>query len=280
MVQIKPILDHVVINALGELDHLADLYRRLGFQLTERGHHTLGSSNHLAVFDDNYLELLGYEEGRQTERADLWKHPPGLTGLVFKTTDSLALHASLADRSIPVESPAEFSRPVVLPDGTHDAAFRVVRLGSQLVPNGRVFFCHHFTPELVWREEWRQHPNGASSIVEFVIAADELSRTADLYRAVFGPDATREVPGGQVLEADQATVLFLTSAEIRKRFSGAAPTSLNDADRMAALTLRTRSLDLVEAALEAGQITGVLREPGRIVVPDRQAGGVALAFVA
>jgi hypothetical protein len=280
MTQIKPVLDHVVINALGKLDFMADLYRRLGFQLTERGHHTLGSSNHLAVFDDNYLELIGYEEGRKTERADLWKHPPGLTGLVFKTADSLALHALLSDRGIPVENPAEFSRPVALPDGTHDAAFRVVRLGSQLIPNGRVFFCHHFTPELVWRDEWRHHPNGVSSIVEFVIAADEASKTADLYRAVFGPDAVREVPGGHALEAGQATVQFLSSAEIRRRFAGAAPFRLVGADRMAALTLRTRSLRLVEDVLESAHIGDVLREPGRIIVPEHQAGGVALAFVA
>jgi hypothetical protein len=279
MTQIKPVLDHVVINALGKLDLMADLYRRLGFQLTERGHHTLGSSNHLAVFDDNYLELLGYEEGRKTERADLWKHPPGLTGLVFKTTDSLALHAFLSDRGIPVETPAEFSRPVVLPDGTHDAAFRVVRLGSQLIPNGRVFFCHHFTPELVWRDEWRRHPNGASSIVEFVIAADEPSRTADLYRVIFGSDAIKEVPGGHALEAGQATIVFLTSTEIARRFSGVAPTSLNNADRMAALTFRTRSLSLVESALEAGHVSDILREPDRMIVPERRAGGVALAFV-
>jgi hypothetical protein len=193
--------------------------------------------------------------------------------------DSLALHASLADRGIPVENPAEFSRPVVLPDGTHDAAFRVVRLGSQLIPNGRVFFCHHFTPELVWRNEWRRHPNGASSIVEFVIATDEPSRTADLYRAIFGSDAITEVLGGHALEAGQATILFLTSAEIARRFSGLAPTSLNDADRMAALTFRTRSLSLVESALEAGHVSNILREPDRIIVPECQAGGVALAFV-
>lgn len=277
--QMKPVLDHVVINVLGQLDAMADLYRRLGFQLTERGHHTLGSSNHLAIFNENYLELLGYEQGRQTERADLWKHPPGLTGLVFKTTDSLALHAYLADKGIPVENPAEFSRPVALRDGVQDAAFRVVRLGAQLIPNGRVFFCHHFTPELVWRDEWRQHPNGVSDIVEFAIAADEPARTADLYRAIFGSRAVEEVAGGHALRAGQATILFLTSSEVQRRFAGAAPTSIDNADRMAALTLRTRSLGSVDNALKAGRITDVRRERDRIVVPEHQAGGVALAFV-
>ncbi|WP_262300314.1 VOC family protein, partial [Microvirga sesbaniae] len=232
MQQIIPTLDHVVINVLDQLDSAADLYRRLGFQLTERGHHTLGSSNHLAIFGENYLELLGHEPGRQTERADLWKHPSGLTGLVFKTTESLALHSTLADKGVSVENPAEFSRPVALPGGTRDAAFRVVRLGSQLIPNGRVFFCHHFTPELVWRDEWRQHPNGVVDIIEFTIVADDPSETADLYRAIFGSEAVTEVSGGHALQAGKATVHFLSPAEVDRRFAGAAVTTTSQGDRM------------------------------------------------
>ncbi|EIM30004.1 VOC family protein [Microvirga lotononidis] len=279
MRQIIPTLDHVVINVLDQLDFAADLYRRLGFQLTERGHHTLGSSNHLAIFGENYLELLGYEPGRQTERADLWKHPLGLTGLVFKTTDSLALHTALADKGVPVENPAEFSRPVSLPGGTRDAAFRVVRLGSQLIPNGRVFFCHHFTPELVWRDEWRQHPNGVVDIIEFIIVADDPSKTADLYRTIFESEAVTEVSGGHALQAGRATIKFLSPAEVDRRFAGAAATSTSQGDRMIALTLRTRSLDLVFESLRSGQIAGAHATSDRVVVPASEAGGVALAFV-
>src|SRR5438128_1659624 len=39
-------LDHVVINARDDMDRAADIYRRLGFTLTERGYHSLGSTNH------------------------------------------------------------------------------------------------------------------------------------------------------------------------------------------------------------------------------------------
>lgn len=279
MKQILPTLDHVVINVMDQLDVAADLYRRLGFQLTERGHHTLGSSNHLAVFGENYLELLGYEPGRQTERADLWKHPLGLTGLVFKTTESLALHATLVEKGVPVENPAEFSRPVALPGGTRDAAFRVVRLGSQLIPNGRVFFCHHFTPELVWRDEWRQHPNGVIDISEFTIAADNPSKTADLYRTIFGPEAVTEVSGGHALQAGRATIQFLSPAELDRRFAGGAVTTTSQGDRMAALTLRTRSRELVLESLRSGRIAGAHVTSDRIIVPANEAGGVALAFV-
>jgi catechol 2,3-dioxygenase-like lactoylglutathione lyase family enzyme len=277
---IGPVLDHVVVNVRGELDQAAAAYRRLGFSLTERGHHTLGSSNHLAVFTQNYLELLGFESGRETERADLWRHPSGLTGLVFKTPDALAVHAHLAETGILVENPAEFSRPVDLPEGARDASFRVVRIGSELVPNGRVFFCQHFTPELVWRNEWRQHPNGALDVVEFVIAAAAPDRTADLYRSIFGAESISDIPNGRMMRAGVATVLILTPDEVERRFAGAAPKSDDGSDRMVALTMRTRSLRQAGESLRAGNVTPRVTSPDRLVVSMEDAAGVALAFVA
>ena len=53
-----PLLDHAVIGLGTELDAGEACYRRLGFTLTPRGYHSLGSMNHLAVFGTDYLELL------------------------------------------------------------------------------------------------------------------------------------------------------------------------------------------------------------------------------
>src|SRR5258707_14519404 len=100
MGSIRPVLDNVVVNVMAELDEAAAQYGRLGFQLTERGHHTLGSSNNLAIFGENYLELLGYLPGHQTKRADLWTPPAGLTGLVFKSVDPDLVFAALKERGV------------------------------------------------------------------------------------------------------------------------------------------------------------------------------------
>src|SRR5882757_9155638 len=108
----QPVLDHAVINVMDKLDEAAAQYGRLGFQLTERGHHTLGSSNNLAIFGTTYLELLGYLPGRETMRADLWAHPAGLTGLVFKSVDADLAYSRLKQRGVPVMEPMSFARPV------------------------------------------------------------------------------------------------------------------------------------------------------------------------
>ena len=43
-------LDHIAINVKENLDEAYKLFSELGFTLTLRGHHTLGSINHSMVF--------------------------------------------------------------------------------------------------------------------------------------------------------------------------------------------------------------------------------------
>jgi Glyoxalase-like domain len=275
----RPILDHAVVNTMGELDQAAARYTRLGFQLTERGHHTLGSSNNLAVFHTNYLELLGYLPGRETQRADLWTHPPGLTGLVFKSADAGLVYSTLQTRGVAVLEPMSFARPVALPGGAQDARFKVIRISGEQVQNGRTFFCHHDTPELVYRPEWQVHANGAIDIAEFVIASQEPARTAALYGRMFGPELLTPIPGGVSFRAGAATVFVLEPTTIAERFGGAAPISADGSDRMVALTFKVKSVATPRAVLDAA---GIRYKPcgGGIVVGHADAAHVALGFIA
>jgi hypothetical protein len=276
---VQPVLDHAVVNVMGKLDEAAAQYQRLGFQLTERGHHSLGSSNNLAIFSENYLELLGFLPGRETSRADLWTHPPGLTGLVFKSVDPEVVSAMLKQHSVPAEEPMSFSRPVALPGGAQDARFRVIRFRSDQVQNGRTFFCHHDTPQLVYRNEWRAHPNGATDIVEFAIASKDPKRTASLYERMFGPPLLTTVPGGLSFRAGVATVLVLEPSAIAERYAGAALTSEDGSDRMVALVLKVALLEATRAHLDAAQIKYRPSAAG-IIVDHADAANVALGFTA
>ena len=276
---IRPILDHVVINVMNNLDGAAAQFTRLGFQLTARGHHSLGSSNHLAIFGSDYLELLGFLPGRETMRADLWQHPPGLTGLVFKLDDPDQLYAALRARGVPVQEPISFQRPVALPEGERDARFTVVRVSGEAVQNGRTFFCHHHTPDLVWRPEWRVHRNGVTAIAEFVIASREPSRTAALFEQMFGPDLLTEVAGGVSFRAGDPTILVLKPEAVAERYAGATIASEDGSDRMVALTFKVASLDTTRALFDAERIPHRPLANGGIVVPYTEAANAALAFI-
>lgn len=276
---LRPVIDHVVINVARSLDEAAAGYTRLGFALTERGHHSLGSSNHLAILGQDYLELLGVEPGREAARVDFLQHPPGLAGLVFKPPADPGFAAALRARGLQVEEPREFHRPVRTSDGLAEARFRTTTLSDPRVANGRVFFCHHFSPELVWRDEWRGHPNGATGIAEFVIAAADPGRTAALYRDLFGEEAVKPTTGGFAIPADAASILILTPAEVAARYRGAAPVQADATDRMVALSLHARDPAETGRFLQDAGVKGLLVEDGRALVPAAEAAGLALAFV-
>lgn len=274
-----PILDHVVVNVMDRLDPALQAYEKLGFQLTPRGYHSLGSANNLAIFGTDYLELLGFQPGNEGNRADLWRHPPGLTGLVFKGTSPDARYANLLTRGVPVEAPAEFTRPVELPEGTKDAHFRVTRISPSEVQNGRTFFCYHYTPDVVWRPDWQSHPNGVVGISEFVIASTEPARTAAIYERMFGPGLLKAVEGGVSFSAGVPKVSVLTPETIAARFGIVPELGPDGTDHMVALVFKAPSLDVTKAALTAGGVAFADYADGIVVAPALAA-GVITAFVA
>ena len=74
----SPVLDHIVIDVRDRIDEAAERFTALGFRLTPRGHPTLGSSNHLAMFATDYLELLGFGAGG----AAVQTAPPAFAGSI------------------------------------------------------------------------------------------------------------------------------------------------------------------------------------------------------
>ncbi len=273
-----PTLDHVVVNVHDRMDEAQALYGRLGFTLTPRGYHSLGSVNHLAIFGTDYLELIGTPPGGGA-RQDILGWPLGLNGLVWGTEDSAGVAASLTAAGVACSPPNEFTRPVQLADTARDAVFRTVRLPNEATPAGRLYFCHHFTRDLVWRDEWRSHANGVVGVLESVIAAEDPSRLAGLFRQMFGAAAVSQVPGGSRLAVALSRFDIINPAELAARFGTAAAAAQGRREWMAALVLRTRSLDMAEATLRAGGIT-LARTPDRVLVGPDQTLGVTLAFVA
>jgi len=276
-----PRLDHVVVDARDRVDEAVRSYRALGFHVTERSRHTLGSVNHLCVFETDYLELLGYDETIESVRPDILAWPVGLNGLVFTLDQPEELYVEIQKRGVAVDPPQDFSRPVNLGGGKiRDAKFRVVRLRAGIAPFGRVYFCHHLTPELIWRPEWQRHANGARGIARILIAARDPAASVAVLRRIFGEDAVQESPAGQWSLAAQGVEVEIAARKIvAQQLGSAAPDPAAREDYMAALTVRTASLVETARSLEAGGVRGVQIDPGRVVVPASAAVNVAIEFV-
>jgi hypothetical protein len=259
-------------------DHIDEAMRcfaALGFQLTPRGHHTLGSVNHLAMFATDYLELLGFGEGDAT-RTELARFPAGFNGLVFKTTDADLVHREAEAAGLPVLSVQSFSRPVTLGGARRDARFRTTRLDPDRIAIGRVYFCEHLTPDLVWRPEWQTHPNGACAISRVVVATADPQQTAVLFRDLFGGKAIAERNGRHVMTAGTAEVELVPPNMLVAEFAEAAADPAGRAEYMAVLGIRVRSLH--EAAQMLRAVSGVRTEPQRLVVPAAAAFNTTIVF--
>jgi hypothetical protein len=276
-----PPIDHVVIDVGDQLDEAARRYRALGFELTPPAQHSLGSANQLCVFGSDYLEFLSPGSGT---RPDLVGFPVGLNGLVFALKGADAVHDALRARDVPVQGVQRFSRNVDLPDGSRgEARFNVIRLIPRTVFDGRVYFCEHVTPELIWRREWQAHQNGALAIARVAIAARDPGGVADIFDRMFGAGvvtspATQDQP--HVLRAGQAAIEIWPQDALARTLSIAMPDPAGRADHMALVGVRVRSLDETKGVLRANGIENVKIESGRILVPPAAAMNAALEFVA
>jgi catechol 2,3-dioxygenase-like lactoylglutathione lyase family enzyme len=272
-------LDHVVINARDNMDHAADVYRRLGFTLTERGYHSLGSMNHLAMFGTDYLELIAVPKNATSGRLDILNYAFGLNGLVFGSEDSAVTYDELVKVGAPFDAPVEFTRPVKYTGGQGDARFRTVRMKPGHMPYGRVYFCHHFTRELVWRDEWRHHANGTVAVARAIIVEPDPAKAAKLYSDMFGEEAVHDIAGGKSLTVGNSRFDIVTEAALKQEFGGAVPDAEGRPAYMAGLSLRTTSLAKAAQALQSGRIEGVVATADRVIVPARQAINTVLEFV-
>ncbi len=273
-----PIFDHVVVNARDQLDAAQAAYARLGFTLTPRGFHSLGSANHLAIFGTDYLELIAVS-GSESARRDILADPFGLNGLVFATEDSALTHRGLAERGVPATPPNEFTRPVELPGGAADARFRTVHIQPEQGRPGRLYYCQHFTRDLVWRDEWRQHANGAVGVARAVIASADPAILGGLFGRMFGAAALHPIEGGVALTMGLARIEVLRPDAVAALLGEAAGEAYGREHFMAALTLRTKSLDMTRGALAKAGVAAV-EHPGRLIVRAADAVNCPIEFVA
>jgi hypothetical protein len=224
-------LDHLVVNTHFEIDAAQALFAGLGFTLTPRGYHSLGSINHLVVFARGYLELIGLSPGGKI-RQEILDSPVGVDGLVFNSPDAEASYANLAQAGFKLQPVQHFSRPVEVEGQEHLARFSTVRLLPGQLPGGRVYFCRHHTPELIWRTEWTRHDNGVQDIAGLVVVGANREQLGRDYARLGQPD-------------ENFALTFLDRDGFDRHYGLLAVHAPLRADFFGAIRLRTDRLDVV-----------------------------------
>lgn len=276
-------LDHVVILVRDLADAEARL-SRLGFRPTPRGVHSapMGTANTTLLFGDGtYLEALAVLQptdnniGVRTVLAER----EGPYGLAFKTADANAAAAEFAAAGIGPGKALEFARPVALPSGTREAAFRVARTEPAHTPGSWLFVCQHQTPEVTWRADYLEQPNGTCGLGEVVGLAADLDEITKAYGRIFGDRLAHDGRGVRI-DAGGAQIIFLPPAGFAERFAASGASISAAAPRLAALSLRTRSLEQTRAVLSAHGVRAAATLGGTLVVAPDEACGTILEFTA
>ncbi len=248
-------LDHTVINVKVDMDAAKALFGKLGFTLTPRGYHSHGSMNHLMMFGTDYLELIGIPEGKEIERKDLEDAPLGINGVVFKALDVDDIYARLQNARFDGDPPKAFHRPVDIDDGQRDAKFRTVTVRDGVFPGGRVYYCEHGTPELVWRPEWQSHANGVTSMPEFVAVASDADGQVAQFATLLDTDVEMDGNGVRCVTLDGCQVTVLTPDQYSDRYGELASTMGSRDAIFGAMVFATEGLSKLNDLL--GDLDGV-----------------------
>jgi hypothetical protein len=278
MTAVSEPFDHAVV-VCGDLDAAAANWRALGFTLTQRGYHTLGSQNHCIMLARDYLELL-HVTAPSPSRQYYWdaqQRGDGCAAMSCKSRDAFATAARLRAAGYQTSDPIEFSRPVRLDDGSeHPATFRVTALDE--APGARYFVCEHRTPELLWRPEWMTHANGATAIevAYLVVEAGQVRAAAAAYA---------EMTAGTPIAADDRVAriavdgaeLVISTADALAEVTGTLHITAKTTGYAA---IRLSTSDLAKARTHWGTQSVATVDLGQqaTLVPAASANGVALVF--
>jgi glyoxalase-like protein len=254
--------DEIFLDHIGHFVHepqaAAEALRRAGFaptpvsvQADPAGTPT-GTGNVTAMFTRGYMEVLfktaNTEIGREFEAAI--GRRPGVHLMAFSVADAERAHGRLSGAGFKMRPLVDFSRPVETESGAGTAAFTVVRLERGEMAEGRIQMLVHRTEDTVWQKRWLAHPNGATGLVDVMIAVADVNEAARRF-ARFTDREAKSNRAGQILLLDRGAVQLVNAQYFVDLLPEVATPSLSF---IGAYGLAVKSLATAERALRQGGI--------------------------
>lgn len=169
------VLDHIA-HFVPDLGAAAHALEALGFAVTpESAHRTqdgpAGSSNVCVMLDRGYLEILAPTFDTPNSRAirAAMQRYAGVHLGCFGTPDAEGEQRRLLAHGFDPPPLVSLSRPF---EGS-TVRFSVVRAANGRMPEGRVQFVQHHTPEAIWRPQYWSHANSAVKLACLLVVADD-----------------------------------------------------------------------------------------------------------
>jgi hypothetical protein len=194
-------LDHVT-HVVPDSDTAAAALGQLGFTLTpfspqlhrlEPGGPLLpaGTGNQCVMLKRGYIEFLApiADTPRAQQLRTAIKRYVGVHQIALGTARPDAEQARLKAEGFDPLPPVALERPVEVEGGAATARFTVVRLPFSALPEGRILFCAHHTPELLWQRRWIAHANHATALTAAIVCVARPAEAAARYARLTGQPA-------------------------------------------------------------------------------------------
>lgn len=224
------ILDHVA-HFVPHMDNAAPALEKLGFTMTPfsaQSHRietggpltSAGTGNRCLMFKSGYVECLTPTADTQIahQLRDAMQRYTGVHLLALGTAAPDVDHTRLAAQGFAPLPPVALQRQISVPGGDDTARFTVVRVPPDRMAEGRVQFCQHHTPGLLWQPQWLSHNNHATALTAVFICAADPADTAGRYSRFTGLNAAGAGDNWH-LDTARGRLLFSTPAVIKRVFN-------------------------------------------------------------
>lgn len=277
-------LDHVA-HFVPETDAASAALEQLGFTLTPFSpqSHRLepqgplvpaGTGNRCVMLRSGYIEFL--TPTASTPVADQLRSAIdryiGVHLIAFGTSSPDRDHARLQANGFGPIAPVALQRPISTEHGEDIARFTVVRVPPGTMPEGRIQFCQHHTPHLVWQQRWLEHANHATGLSAVVLCVEDVSATVERYGRFAGlPFASG--PHVSCIHTRRGGLYFVDPSTLTRTL-GVKPPAL---PWIAGYALETAQLAATRAHVRASGLDALDRMAGRcVVILPRSLGGIVI----
>ena len=234
-----------------------------------------GTGNRCVMLERGYLEILTPTADTPVAnqlRAAIQRYLGGHL-IAFGSAAPDLDYARLEKLAYEPLTPVALQRPISTVNGEETARFTVVRVPPWKMPEGRIQFCQHHTPELLWQRRWVEHRNGAVGLSAVLLCVEDPDETAQRYDGYTGLPSTADGPARHIQTA-RGTLTFVDPATLARVLGLSAPAL----PWIAGYALESRDLDATRAAVRRAAVR-VIEMPGnRFAVALPQALGGAAIF--
>jgi hypothetical protein len=278
----KLTLDHVA-HFVPQIDNAAPALEKLGFTLTpfSAQSHRLepggplvpaGTGNCCVMLKRGYIECLTPTADTTVAnqlRTAIDRYV-GVHLIAFGTSSPDTDHARLALENFSPLAPVALQRQIATPHGDDTARFSVVRVPPGMMVEGRIQYCQHHTPELVWQAQWLKHANRATALTAVILCVEDPAGAAARYARFTGLKAIGENDRWHI-DTARGRLLFKSPAVIQRIFN-VEPATL---PWIVGYALASNNMEVTRKHIAAtGLAHGALDAERFYVVPPASVGGI------